>query len=170
MNDIVQVHPVDASLREAVIALAVQPGQDIFVGTVADSLADVAVCPGSEALALLEKGEVVGYVRIDRTAAAVADHALAADAVALRSFLIDARHQGRGLGTHALAAIASYVAGRHPDRQRILLTVNVRNEGAIRAYARAGYVDSGTLYHGGSAGPQHVLWAPLPPSPPAETS
>ena len=56
MNDIVQVHPVDASLREAVIALAVQPGQDIFVGTVADSLADVAVCPGSEALALLEEG------------------------------------------------------------------------------------------------------------------
>ncbi|URX63573.1 GNAT family N-acetyltransferase [Luteibacter anthropi] len=166
----IEVRPVDDSLRAEVSALAVHPAQTMFVGQVSDSLADVAVCPGSEALALLEDGAVVGYVRIDRTAAALGDSPFVAGAVALRSFLIDAHRQGRGLGTRALAAIAAYVAGRHPDRQRILLTVNVRNEGAVRAYARAGYVDSGTLYHGGSAGPQHVMWASLPPSNPAETS
>lgn len=170
MNHGINVRPVDETLRAAVVALAVHPEQSGFVGRVADSLADVAVCPGSEGLALLEDGHVVGYVRIDRTAAALGDHPLAANAVALRSFLIDAGHQGRGLGTRALDAIARYVTARHPDRTRILLSVNVRNAGAVRAYARAGYVDSGSLYHGGPAGPQHVLWLPLPFIDPAETS
>jgi RimJ/RimL family protein N-acetyltransferase len=86
--------------------------------------------------------------------------------VALRSFLIDSSRQGRGLGGAALEAIRGYVAERHPDRERILLTVNVRNTRALQAYLRAGYRDSGGLYHGGSAGPQHVLWCPLFPTHP----
>jgi len=170
MEQGIDVRPVDDTSRAAAIALTVHPDQAAFVGRVADSLADVAVCPGSEGLALLEDGRVVGYVRIDRTASALGDHPLADGAVALRSFLIDAGLQGRGLGTRALDAIARYVSRRHPDRERIVLSVNVRNEGAVRAYRRAGYRDSGALYHGGPAGPQHVLWLPLPFPDPAETS
>ena len=154
---------MDADTRPGVLALRVQENQLSFVGHVADSLADVAVCPGSEALALVQDDIVVGYVRIDRRAAAMADHPLAEGAVALRSFMIDARRQGEGLGGRALDAIHAYVAGRHPDRERILLTVNVRNEGAVHVYRRAGYRDSGELYHGGLAGPQFVLWLPLHP-------
>ena len=137
-----------------------------FVGRVAYSLADVAVCPGSEAFALLHGDDPVGYVRIDPHAHALGDHPLTIGAVALRSFLIDASRQGQGLGTAALAAIHDEVARRHPDRARILLTVNVRNTTAVRAYRRAGYRDSGELYHGGSAGPQHMLWYPLASSHP----
>lgn len=165
----IDIQPVDDTSRAAAIALVIRPDQAAFVGRVADSLADVAVCPGSEGLALREDDRVVGYVRIDRTASALGDHPLATDAVALRSFLIDASHQGRGLGTRALNAIARYVSRRHPDRRRIVLSVNVRNESAVRAYTRAGYRDSGTLYHGGPAGPQHVLWLPLPFPDPVET-
>lgn len=164
MNPSIRVLSVDETLRAAVLALDVHPDQRPFVGHTRDSLADVAVCPGSEALALLHGDEAVGYVRIDRRASALADHPLASGAVALRSFLIDAPWQGQGLGRAALDAIHAYVAGRHPDRERILLTVNVRNEAALRAYQRAGYRDSGELYHGGSAGPQYVLWYPLGPS------
>lgn len=164
MKPFVSVVPVDDALRPAVLALAVHPEQLPFVGHAGDSLADVAVCPGSEALALLHDGIVVGYVRIDRRATALGDHPLAEGAVALRSFLIDASRQGQGLGGEALEAIRAYVAARHPDRERILLTVNVRNAAAVRAYLRAGYRDSGGLYHGGSAGPQHVLWRPLSPT------
>jgi GNAT superfamily N-acetyltransferase len=164
MTSFIRVLPVDPSLLEAVLALAVHPAQVPFVGRTADSLADVAVCPGSEALALLDGDSVVGYVRIDRSAAALGDEPLARGAVALRSFLIESSRQGQGLGGAALEAIRAYVAARHPDRERILLTVNVGNTVAVRAYLRAGYRDSGRLYHGGSAGPQHVLWRPLSPT------
>jgi RimJ/RimL family protein N-acetyltransferase len=163
MNSALRVVPIDADVRPGVLALCVQESQLPFVGHVADSLADVAVCPGSEALALVVDDTVVGYVRIDRRAAALGDHPLADGAVALRSFMIDAGRQGEGLGGRALDAIHAYVAGRHPDRERILLTVNVRNEGAVHVYRRAGYRDSGELYHGGLAGPQYVLWRPLHP-------
>jgi GNAT superfamily N-acetyltransferase len=159
----VRVVPVTAETRAAVLALAVQPDQLPFVGRTVDSLADVAVCQGSEALALLLDEVVIGYVRIDRAATALGDHPLAEGAVALRSFLIDATRQGEGLGRRALDAIHAWVAGRHPDRERILLTVNVRNEVAVQVYLRAGYRNDGELYHGGLAGPQHVLWRPLHP-------
>jgi ribosomal protein S18 acetylase RimI-like enzyme len=163
MNSAIRVLPVDAYVRPGVLTLRVQEAQLPFVGRIEDSLADVAVCPGSEALALVVDDGVVGYVRIDRRAAAMGDHPLAEGAVALRSFLIDAGRQGEGLGGRALDAIHAYVAGRHPDRERILLTVNVRNEAAVHVYRRAGYRDSGELYHGGLAGPQFVLWRPLHP-------
>lgn len=166
MPPTIRVLPVDDALLPAVLALAVHPDQVAFVGHVVDSLADVAVCPGSEAFALLHGDDPVGYVRIDRHAYALGDHPVATGAVALRSFLIDATRQGQGLGAAALAAIHDQVARRHPDRTRILLTVNVRNAAAVRAYQRAGYRDSGELYHGGSAGPQHMLWYPLPSSHP----
>jgi RimJ/RimL family protein N-acetyltransferase len=159
----VRIQPVTADLRAAVLRLAVHPAQLPFVGRIEDSLADVAVCPGSEGLAVLLGDDVVGYVRIDRRASALGDHPLADGAVALRSLMIDAARQGQGLGGRALDAIHAWVAGRYPDRERILLSVNVRNEGAVRAYLRAGYRDSGELYHGGLAGPQHVLWRPLHP-------
>jgi RimJ/RimL family protein N-acetyltransferase len=163
MTPPIRVVPVDASLRFALLDMAVHPAQEPFVGRIADSLADVAVCPGSEALALLLDEVAVGYVRIDRRASAVGDHPMAENAVALRSFMIDARRQGEGLGGRALHAIHAYVAGRHPDRERIILTVNVRNETAAHVYRRAGYREGAELYHGGLAGPQHVMWRPLHP-------
>ena len=159
----IRVVPVDAALRSAILAIAALPAQEPFVGRVADSLADVAACPGSEALALLLDDVPVGYVRIDRRASALGDHPMAENAVALRSFMIDARRQGEGLGGRALHAIHAYVAGRHPDRECIILSVNVRNETAVRVYRRAGYREGAELYHGGLAGPQHVMWRPLHP-------
>jgi len=47
--------------------------------------------------------------------------------------------------------------GRHPGATRLVLTVNVTNPRAIRTYLKAGFCDTGRLYHGGRLGPQHVL-------------
>jgi ribosomal protein S18 acetylase RimI-like enzyme len=159
----IRVVQVDATLRPAVLELTVLPAQDAFVGSVTDSLADVAVCPGSEALALLLDDVPVGYVRIDRRASALGEHPMASGAVALRSLMIDARRQGEGLGRRALEAIHVYVAERHPDRERIILTVNARNDAAAHLYRRVGYQQGAELYHGGLAGPQYVIWRLLHP-------
>ena len=113
MNSAIRVLPLDADVRPGVLALRVQEDQFPFVGRIEDSLADVAVCPGSEGLALVVDDAVVGYVRIDRRASALGDHPLAEGAVALRSFMIDAGRQGEGLGRRSLDAIHAYVAGRH---------------------------------------------------------
>ena len=80
--------------------------------------------------------------------------------VLLRAFLVDAAAQGRGVATRALAALPDFVAERLPGVRRVVLSVNVRNPVAIRTYARAGFADTGALYLGGTAGPQHVfeLW------------
>lgn len=163
MSPPVRVTPVTAELRAAVLAVAVHPAQLAFAGRTADSLADAAVCPGSEPLALRVDETVIGYVRVDRSATALGEHPLADGAVALRSLMIDARHQGQGLGRRALDAIHAYVEGRHPDRERVVLTVNLRNEAAVHLYRRAGYREDDALYHGGPAGPQYVMWRPLHP-------
>ena len=50
---------------------------------------------------------------------------------------------------------------RHPGIERLVLTVNLRNAAAISTYLKAGFQDTGALYHGGDSGPQHVFALPL---------
>jgi RimJ/RimL family protein N-acetyltransferase len=56
-----------------------------------------------------------------------------------------------------LQAMPAFVRARFPEATRIALTVNVANERAVRAYRRAGFVDTGRFYTAGPLGPQHVL-------------
>ena len=44
----------------------------------------------------------------------------------------------------------------------LVLTVNRNNHAALHLYRRAGFHDSGELYHGGRSGPQHLLLRALP--------
>ncbi|WP_165973617.1 GNAT family N-acetyltransferase [Luteibacter rhizovicinus] len=155
-----RIVPAIGSYRDAALRLCVHSEQRAFVSAMPDTFADIDVCPGSEALAILEGDTVVGFVRIERNVSVVTGRP-APGSLGLRSFLIDATQQGRGLGAGALEAIRQDLSRRYPDRDRIVLTVNLRNASAVRLYGRAGYVDDGQLYHGGDAGPQHVLWRPL---------
>jgi len=71
---------------------------------------------------------------------------------------VDKQFQRRGVGKmlleHTLSAI-------HDRYDALCLTVNVRNESATGMYLKFGFQDSGELYLGGSAGPQHILIFPL---------
>lgn len=89
-------------------------------------------------------------------------HAFAqASDLGLRGVLIDAAHQGRGLGTRAMAALPAYAARQYPGKHRLVLTVNLLNPAAYAAYRKAGFRDEGQIFTGGSRGPQHILWADL---------
>ncbi len=162
MNTLVHVAPVDAHNRAAVLGLRVDPGQRAFVGEIADMLADAEISANSEPMAILRGDTVVGYYRIERRASAVTGRADVVPSLGLRSFMVDAAHQGDGIGTAAIAALCADLGRRHPDRRRLVLTVNQANAVARRVYLRTGFEDSGELYHGGRAGPQHLLWRPLP--------
>jgi predicted GNAT family acetyltransferase len=56
-----------------------------------------------------------------------------------------------------VAALPGTLAADLPAARSVVLTVNVRNDVARRLYLRGGFVDTGELHLGGSAGPQHVL-------------
>ncbi len=158
----IRVLPVDAALRPALLRLGVLPTQHDWVRVIADLLADVALCPDSAPMAILRGETPVGYYRIEPDARSVAGHDFAVPALGLRAFFIDACWQGRGLGTQALAALIADVTQRHPQARLLVLTVNCNNHTAIRLYLRAGFTDSGELYHGGRSGPQHLLLRVLP--------
>lgn len=103
----------------------------------------------------IEDGGPLGLFRVDRGYSAY-DFA-APDEVGLRYFIVDHAQQGRGVAGAALAALPAMLTRDYPAARSIALTVNCRNAGAYRVYERAGFEDTGALYHGGGAGPQHVM-------------
>jgi RimJ/RimL family protein N-acetyltransferase len=155
----VRLAPVRPDLRDRLLALAPRPDQERFAGRLADTLPAAEADPDREPVAILEGDEPVGFFVLHRGPAAGILAPEPRD-VLLRAFLVDASAQGRGIATRALAGLPDFVATRLAGVRRIVLSVNVRNPVAIRTYSRAGFADTGALYHGGSAGPQHVfeLW------------
>jgi RimJ/RimL family protein N-acetyltransferase len=158
----VRLAPAGPELRERLLILAPRPDQERFAGRLTETLPAAEADPHREPVAILEGDEPVGFFVLHRGPAA-GELAPEARDVLLRAFLVDARAQGRGIATRALAALPDYVAARLPGVRRIVLTVNVKNPVAIRTYERAGFVEAAhppRLYLGGAAGPQHVfeLW------------
>ena len=156
----VRVAPVldpDSAVARAVRGLRVARDQVRFVGETAFNLADSLRDPCSEAMAVFADDTVIGFYRLDFAPNAVVGRSLGMPSVGLRAFVIDQDWQGRGLGAQAMAACCQDLRIRHPERAALVLTVNVVNAPAIAAYRRAGFVDTGELFHGGSAGPQHVM-------------
>jgi RimJ/RimL family protein N-acetyltransferase len=155
----VRLAAVSPDLREALVRLAPRPDQERFAGRLAETLPAAEADPERTPVAILADGSPVGFFVLHRGPAAGALAPEPRD-VLMRAFLVDARFQGRGIATRALAALPDFVAGHLPGIRRIVLSVNVRNPVAIRTYRRAGFADTGALYHGGASGPQHVyeLW------------
>lgn len=153
----VDVAPVTAALADAVRALRVDPAQYPFVGDAGANLADTEASPTSEAMAILADGRVVGFYRIDLLPGPIAGREYGQATALLRAMAVDRRCQGRGIGARALLACCADLERRHPALRLLALTVNCANPAAIRAYRKAGFVDTGELYFGGRAGPQHVM-------------
>ena len=152
-----EVTPV---LRARVLALAPLPEQEPFSGAARDTLPVAEVTPGRVGVVALLDGEPFGYLMLD-VGPEVRTYAPGDGVVGVRGVYVDAASQGRGLGTAMLRALPAFARERYPEATRLALTVNVSNLHAIRAYLRAGFVDTGRMYHGGRLGPQHVLELPL---------
>ena len=158
----VLVAPVTPERAPAVRALRVAADQYPYVGDVALNLAGAEADPDSEAMAILyddteRDAAVIGFYRLDYRPTAMACNAIGPGGVGMRAFLLDRAWQGRGLGVRAVTACCEDLRRRHPERCLLALNVNCRNLAAIRAYRRAGFVDTGRFYFGGSAGPQHLM-------------
>jgi ribosomal protein S18 acetylase RimI-like enzyme len=154
----VRVSPVTADMYAAIAALRVKPGQDAYAGDPALGLRMALDDPLGEAMAVLDGDTVIGFYRLDFSPNAVIGRGTGAPGVGLRAFVIDAAHQGRGIGARAALALCADIARRHPQRRLVLLLVHCRNTAGVATYRRAGFVDSGQLFAGGNAGPQRLMW------------
>ncbi|EOD77739.1 Histone acetyltransferase HPA2 [Grimontia indica] len=103
---------------------------------------------------------LVGYFKIDND---FHSDILGEDnaGVGLRSFAIDRRYQGKGIGKKAVSILASSISEEFKTFTWAYLTVNCKNEVAYQTYMKGGFEDTGELYLGGPVGPQHIMRAKL---------
>lgn len=149
--------PRIARLRAEVSVLAPRADQVRFSGRASVTLPVADSDPFRTPYAVVHDGRAVGFGVLDAQGYPDELAGEARPAVVLRSFYIGARWQGRGFGGAAIRELPRVAAKLAPDAGVLLLTVNVRNTDAVRAYLAGGFVDEGRLYLGGGAGPQHVL-------------
>lgn len=135
-------------------ALSVAPEQLEYTGTVADALAGIGDSRQPHGIWLDQS--LVGFFIVDTRFDLEFDFCVAGS-LGIRTFLIDNRRQGQGLGKAAAKALRPCLAGAYPASATAWLTVNCRNQSAYRCYEQGGFADTGYLYLGGAAGPQHVM-------------
>jgi len=134
--------------------LAVAPEQLEFTGTVGEALVQLGDYRHPHGIWRDEL--LVGFFIVDTNFAAEFDFCDEGD-LGIRTFLIDSRYQGQGLGKAAAGAIKPFLETSYPDFGTVWLTVNCRNRGAYLCYEAGGFSDTGDCYLGGAAGPQHVM-------------
>lgn len=151
------------ALVAAVESLRVAPGQEDFVLLPRVTLPVALDEPDRTPFAVLAAGagsrsSVVGFGVLDRHG--YLDQVLDQPerTVLLRAFCIDAAHQGRGLGTAGARAARVLGGAVAPSADLVVLTVHGANTAGQRAYARAGFADTGARYTG-SCGQEWVMAA-----------
>lgn len=154
----VNIRRYSSADHTAVQSLAVNPDQVQYVGGI-DELFE-SVPPTWHFHVVEHEGDIVGFFNIDTAYAENYDFA-EPNELGLRAFFIDASTQGRGYGKAAAAALQPYLVQAYPKHASIALTVNCRNQAAYHCYLAGGFSDTGSLYHGGKAGPQHIMRMPL---------
>jgi RimJ/RimL family protein N-acetyltransferase len=148
--------PVTAGLRDAVLAIAPRPEQSPWSGEARWTLPAAESHPERTPCTALLDGVPVAFFILD-TGADVGLYEPRPGTVGVRALFVDADRQGQGIGTAMLRALPDLARRLYPQAERLALTVNVTNPVAVRAYLRAGFTDTGRLYRGGALGAQHVL-------------
>jgi GNAT superfamily N-acetyltransferase len=146
---------VTPELRARVLPLAPHADEQRWAGRASTTLPAAERREDRVPVVALDDDQPVGFFVLDVGPTMPAVHG--EGVVGVRGLFVDAAFQGRGLGGRMLDAMPAFVRERFPQSAMIALTVNVGNDRAIRAYLRAGFVDTGRLYTAGPLGPQHVL-------------
>jgi diamine N-acetyltransferase len=132
--------------REEVLALRVAPGQDQFVSSVQDSLAEAAEYPHAKPWyrAVFASGEPagpVGFVMVSCNAEPQPPEIIGP--WFLWKLLIDERYQGRGYGTAVVRHVAELV--RAEGATELLTSFVPGRDGPAGFYERLGFVPTGEL-------------------------
>jgi GNAT superfamily N-acetyltransferase len=127
----------------SVLALAVAPGQERFVSSVADSLAEAADHPEGNPWigAVHADGRPVGFVMLSWDVVPRPPHLNGP--WFLWKLLIDARHQRKGYGREVVRQVADLV--REQGGTELLTSHVPGDDGPGGFYARLGFVPTGDI-------------------------
>ncbi|SEA85621.1 GNAT family N-acetyltransferase [Alkalimonas amylolytica] len=154
----VLLQPCSTPIPPELWQLKVAPDQQDFVLPISCIIAEQQ--PNEHFQLVHHQQQLAGFFLLDTGYSQ--QHAFAEPSdLGLRSFFIDQQAQGRGIASAVLRQLPAYCRQQFPGFKRLVLTVNCRNQSAARLYQKHGFADSGQLYLGGSAGPQHILWQSL---------
>ena len=128
--------PVDAVDPDTIRKLDVHENQMDFIASNEESLQELAERPECVGFAVIAEGAPVGF----------AMYALDPDDGNhwIYRLMIDARHQGKGYGVKALAALLEHMAGI-PECGNIYLGVYPENTRAHALYHRFGFRETGMM-------------------------
>ena len=168
MTDAVAVtlEEITAANREAVLALRVAPGQEQFVSSVRDSLAEAAEYPHARpwyraVYATGEPAGPVGFVMVTWNCEPQPPEIIGP--WFLWKLLIDERYQGRGYGAAVVRQIAGLV--RAEGATELLTSYAPEDGGPAGFYRRLGFVPTGELDENGEV----IVRLALPRRSPAST-
>lgn len=149
-----KIVPYENNYDEALMILSVSEAQLPYVGEMKSLLENKQ--DNWKYQVILHDDKPVGIFNIDEGYSE--EYNFTPDkALGFRAFLIDHRMQGKGIGSKVLSQLKTYVSQLYPERETLVLTVNCRNTSAYQLYLKYGFVSDNSLYHGGAAGPQHIL-------------
>lgn len=155
------LHPMQPRHLAEVAELQVAHQQVRFVGTIEEIMVNIddLIHPH----VMLFNDHVIGFFLIDTTYSQHYPFAKLGS-LGIRAFFVSERFQGRGLGKQAAQQMTSYLSVHYPQYDTAYLTVNCQNPGAKHCYESGGFYDTGELYFGGDAGPQHIMVVNISPN------
>ncbi|PSV25424.1 MULTISPECIES: GNAT family N-acetyltransferase [unclassified Photobacterium] len=141
--------------QEGVKAVSLFEDQILFAATADDFLESESATMHLYVIKL--NSQIVGFFKIDIAYSHDVDFC-SENCIGLRTFVIDQKLQGKGIGKQALMVLFTYLAKNYSNYQRIYLTVNCKNTVAKRCYETAGFTFTGERYLGGLFGPQEIMY------------
>lgn len=130
----------------AAVGLRVAPGQEVFVASVLESVAEAYVNPSAWPRAVVRDGTVVGFVM----ASFDPDHDVEEFRAGIWRLLVDASAQGTGVGRYAVEQVVAEARRRGTSRITVLWE---RGEGGPEGfYLRLGFVPTGVELFGQTVG------------------
>ncbi|WP_166359847.1 GNAT family N-acetyltransferase [Pseudomonas akapageensis] len=100
--------------------------------------------PGIRGFALLVDDRPLAFLLLKRPP--FLPNWAADDAATLHAFQVDRRFQGQGLGKACLQALPAVARSAWPEITQLMLSVDPKNQAALKLYLSQGWVDCGEAY------------------------
>jgi ribosomal protein S18 acetylase RimI-like enzyme len=100
--------------------------------------------------------EIVGFFKLD-LAYADTIKSCSERSIGLRALALDINSQGKGIGSHAMKALFSYLQEHYLTFDSLYLTVDSCNMTAVNFYQKVGFEFSDEMFQGGQASPAYII-------------